>query len=288
MHPFSQTTGADPRLEQGPDDLVTPCPRVTFLDAQKRVALLRELRSHLALRGFDDGIAEAAADVAVDRVEARLGEISLITSYAKEVAFNEARRRYTRRREIPVPQTADIAALRHRDTQPATTDRVELADLLGRLPHRQAVVAVLLSWGMKTGDIARERDISASTVRRDIAALRTALRPLWDAHSDSASPTTGRLPDPNGMPGGRAGKLARAVNGLGDRQRQVFTLHVHGHSPEATAAMLDIPASSVRSSLTYARKNLRQRLGWDSQTLQTAARDWARAQPAATSEETAA
>ncbi|WP_326623953.1 MULTISPECIES: hypothetical protein [unclassified Streptomyces] len=46
----------------------------------RRVALLRE-RSYLALREFDNGIAEAAADVAVDCVEARLDEIFLITSY---------------------------------------------------------------------------------------------------------------------------------------------------------------------------------------------------------------
>ncbi len=247
-----------------------------------RPQLLAALREHLALRGFSDDIAEPAADAAIDRVEARAKDIDSVVAYAKEVAFNEARRRSARRREMPVAEIASIAALRGAQAPHSGSDTVELLDLLARLPHRQAAVALQLSWGMKVSDIAREREVSPSTIRRDIADLRIALRPLWDRRPEPASPVPiGRAQTARRTPGGRAGELAHAVRSLGTRQGQVFDLHLRGLSPEASARALGIPASSVRSSLTYARKNLRERLGWSAETLQAAVREWAHTRPTA-------
>ncbi|MEV0144811.1 MULTISPECIES: RNA polymerase sigma factor [unclassified Nonomuraea] len=105
-------------------------------------------------------------------------------------------------------------------------------------------------YGIATNLVARHR---RSEVRRWKALSRTAERPEHD-HEDA---TLARV-----AAGGLTGRLAGALAGLSRGDRDVVLLSVLGDLSHAeVAAALGIPAGTVASRLSRARKKLRKALG---------------------------
>jgi RNA polymerase sigma-70 factor (ECF subfamily) len=60
-------------------------------------------------------------------------------------------------------------------------------------------------------------------------------------------------------------RLQRALDGLSDKKRAVFVLvEIEGLSAEEAARALEIPASTVRTRLFHARRELHAAMGWQS------------------------
>ncbi|MGN9836589.1 RNA polymerase sigma factor [Nonomuraea sp. H19] len=105
-------------------------------------------------------------------------------------------------------------------------------------------------YGIATHLVARHR---RTEIRRWKALSRTAERPQH-SHEDAALTRVAA--------GELTGRLARALAGLNRRDRDVVLLSVLGGLSHAeVAAALEIPAGTVASRLSRARKQLRKALG---------------------------
>jgi RNA polymerase sigma-70 factor (ECF subfamily) len=86
---------------------------------------------------------------------------------------------------------------------------------------------------------------------RDAAPLETAV-----------SAQTGDDPSADAERSQLRARLLEAMNGLSEVQREVVTLHdMNGWKHREIAALLGLPEGTVRSHLSYARRELRARLG---------------------------